>query len=228
MTAATIDEAVRRAVSVGGNPENLAGVDNFCWPTIEYDPENNPDGKYKAAQLVRANLALREVCLAYQIPLLSGKDSMYIDGNLKGPFGERRKVSGLPTLLFTVSGVIEDIAKCITMDLKFPGDLIYVLGLTKDELGGGEYYQMMDSVGLHVPEVVAETCKPVYLRLHRAMKEDLVSSCHTVTRGGLAVHLALAAMGGELGMDVDLDRVPASPGFQAPECCIQKPAGDSS
>ena len=60
MTAATIDEAVRRVLAVGGDPEHLGGVDNFCWPTIQYDPLKNPDGKYKAAQLVRANWALRD------------------------------------------------------------------------------------------------------------------------------------------------------------------------
>ena len=225
MTAATIDEAVRRAISVGADPEQMAGVDNFCWPTIEFDEKNNPDGKYKAAQLVRANLALREYCLAYQIPLLSGKDSMYIDGNLKGPFGERRKVSGLPTLLFTVSSVIEDITKCVTMDPKFPGDPIYVLGLTKNELGGGEYYQMMESTGLHVPQVDAEAFRPRYLRLHEAIKEGLVSSCHAVSRGGLAVHLALTAMGGELGMDIDLDRIPASPGLTAAQILYSETCG---
>ena len=84
---------------------------------------------------------------------------------------------------------------------------------------------MMDSVGLHVPEVVAETFQPVYLRLHRAMKEDLVSSCHTVTRGGLAVHLALTAMGGELGMDVDLDRVPAVPGLSSTRMLYSETCG---
>ncbi|HIJ20675.1 MAG TPA: phosphoribosylformylglycinamidine synthase, partial [Deltaproteobacteria bacterium] len=96
MTAATIDEAVRRAISVGADPEQMAGVDNFCWPTIEFDEKNNPDGKYKAAQLVRANLALREYCLAYQIPLLSGKDSMYIDGNLKGHSGRGERCQDFP------------------------------------------------------------------------------------------------------------------------------------
>ena len=225
MTAATIDEAVRRAISVGGNPENLAGVDNFCWPTIEYDAKSNPDGKYKAAQLVRANLALKEYCLAYQIPLLSGKDSMYIDGNLKGAFGERRKVSGLPTLLFTVSGVIEDTTKCVTMDLKFPGDNLYILGLTKNELGGGEYYQMMESIGLHVPQVDGKVFLPRYLSLHRAIKDDLVSSCHAVSRGGLAVHLALTAMGGELGIHIDLDRIPATTELSASQLLYSETCG---
>jgi len=210
MTAATIDEAVRKVLAVGGDPDHIGGVDNFCWPTIIYHPENNPNGKYKAAQLVRSNWALRDYCLAYGIPLLSGKDSMYIDGNLEGPYGERRKVSGLPTLLFTVSSVIKDIMKCVTMDAKYPGDLVYVLGETRDELGGSEYYQMMGEIGLHVPWVDVNKSWPMYLALHRAIEAGLISSAHAVSRGGLAVHLAMVAMGGEAGMDIRLADVPAS------------------
>ena len=208
MVAATIDEAVRRVLAVGGDPDHLGGVDNFCWPTIQYDPAENPDGKYKAAQLVRANWALRDYCLAFGIPLLSGKDSMYVDGYLEGPFRERRKVSGLPTLLFTVSSVVRDIRKCVTMDAKVPGDLVYVLGETRDELGGGEYYQMMGETGLHVPQVSVERLLPLYRKLHQAIEESVLASAHAVTRGGLGVHLALVAMGGELGMDLDLGAVP--------------------
>ena len=147
----------------------------------------------------------------YHIPLLSGKDSMYIDGNLKGPFGERRKVSGLPTLLFTVSSVMADIAKSVTMDIKFPGDLVYVLGETRNELGGSEYYQMMEQVGLNVPRVYSEEFLPQYTALHRAINSELVSSCHAVSRGGLAVHLALTAMGGALGMTLQSPLIPAAP-----------------
>jgi len=210
MTAATIDEAVRKVLAVGGDPDHLGGVDNFCWPTIEYDPVKNPDGRYKAGQLVRSNRALRDYCLAYGIPLLSGKDSMYIDGNLKGPFGERRKVSGLPTFLFTVSSVIEDILTCVSMDSKFPGDIIYILGETRNELGGSEYYQLMGAVGLNVPKVAVPALWPQYKALHLAITDGLVSSCHAVSRGGLAVHLALTAMAGELGMDVDFSRIPGA------------------
>ena len=210
MTAVTIDEAVRKALAVGGDPEHIGGVDNFCWPTVINHPEQNPDGKYKAAQLVRANWALRDYCLGYGIPLLSGKDSMYVDGHLEGPFGERRKVSGKPTLLFTASSVIEDIRKCVTMEAKVPEDFIYVLGETKDELGGSEYYQRMEKVGLHVPKVDMKETWPIYLSLHQAIKKGLVVSAHAVARGGLAVHLALVAMGGELGMNINLDKVPGS------------------
>ncbi len=225
MTAVTIDEALRKTLSVGGNPNHLGGVDNFCWPTIEYDAEKNPDGKYKAAQLVRANWALRDYCLAFGIPLLSGKDSMYIDGNLEGPYGERRKVSGLPTFLFTVTSLIQDITKCITMDAKFPGDLVYVLGETKNELGASEYYQMMGAVGLNAPRVSVKTLWPQYLALNRAISEGLVSSCHAVTRGGLGVHLAMVAMAGELGMEIDLPLIPAEPGLTASQTLYSESAG---
>ena len=193
MVAATIDEAVRKVISVGGDPQHLGGVDNFCWPSVEYDPVENPDGKYKAAQLVRANWALRDYCMAYGIPLLSGKDSMYIDGKVRGPFGERRKVSGLPTLLFTVCSVIDDVSKCVTMDVKFPEDLVYVVGKTSDELGASEFYQRMGHIGLNVPKVDAKELFPVYVKLARAIDDGLVASCHAIGRGGLAVHLALIA-----------------------------------
>lgn len=210
MTAATIDEAVRRVLAVGGDPGHLGGVDNFCWPAIEYDPVQNPDGKYKAAQLVRSNWALRDCCLTYGIPLLSGKDSMYIDGHLKGPYGEQRKVSGLPTLLFTVSSVVPDIGRCVTMDAKFPGDVVYVLGKTRNELGGSEFYQMMDTVGLQVPKTHPDRFRPMYMRLSHAISEGLIASCHAVYRGGLTVHLALVAMAGETGMAVSLAQVPGA------------------
>jgi len=225
MSAATIDEAVRRVLAIGGDPNHLGGVDNFCWPTIQYDPVQNPDGKYKAAQLVRANWALRDTCLAYGIPLLSGKDSMYIDGNLEGPFGERRKVSGLPTLLFTVSSVIEDVGRCVTMDAKIPGDPVYVLGETTNELGGGEYYQMMGEVGLRVPEVDANKLWPLYVSLHKAIQQGLVSSAHAVTRGGLGVHLAMVAMGGELGMEIHLGDIPSSGELTASQILFSESAG---
>jgi len=209
MTTVTIDEAVRRLVAVGGDPARIGGVDNFCWPTIIYDPVKNPDGKYKAAQLVRACWALRDYTLAFEIPLLSGKDSMYTDGEVKGSFGMTQKISGLPTLQFTATAVLEDVRKCVTMEVKVPGDLLYIVGITGDELGASEYYHMMGWIGLNVPRVDAEKAIPLYHALYRAIKDGLVSSCHAVGRGGLGVHLALSAMGGNLGMDIDLGSIPA-------------------
>ncbi|RJP82893.1 MAG: phosphoribosylformylglycinamidine synthase [Desulfobacteraceae bacterium] len=207
MTGCTIDEAVRRLIAVGADPEQIGGVDNFCWPDIQYHPNKNPDGKFKAAQLVRSCKALKETCLAYGIPLLSGKDSMYVDGHLTGPYGETRKVSALPTMQFSATSIVTDIQNCVTMDVKIPGDLIYILGITKDELGASEYYEHFGYVGSHVPNIFPERFFPVYIALNRGITRNIIASAHGIYRGGLAVHLAMKAMGGNLGMEINLSKV---------------------
>ncbi|MFW6080616.1 MAG: AIR synthase-related protein [Desulfosalsimonas sp.] len=209
MTSCTIDEAVRRLVAVGGDPGHIGGVDNFCWPNIQYDPVANPDGRFKAAQLVRSCRALSDTCLAYGIPLLSGKDSMYVDGHLPGRYNETHKLSALETMQFSATGVIEDINRCVTMDFKFPGDLVYVIGETRDELGASEYYDRFGYTGLNVPALEPESLLPAYEAVHRAVCGNLVCSLHGVYRGGLGVHLAMCAMAGNLGLSADLDLVPA-------------------
>ncbi len=208
MVACTMDEAVRRVVAVGGDPERIGGVDNFCWPSVQYDPTKNPDGKYKAAQLVRANWALRDICQAYKIPLLSGKDSMYVDGDLKGRYGETHRVSALPTLQFTCTSIVKDISRCVTMDAKCAGDLVYIIGETRNELGASEFYERFGYVGLRVPTLAPEACMPCYRALSQTIRQELVASCHGIYRGGLGIHLALVAMGGGMGLTIDLAKVP--------------------
>jgi phosphoribosylformylglycinamidine synthase len=208
MTTCTIDEAIRRLIAAGGNPGHLGGVDNFCWPHIQYHPDQNPDGKFKAAQLVRSCKALKEMCLAYEIPLLSGKDSMYVDGHLSGSYGEMQKVSALETLQFSATSVIKNVEKCVTLDCKVPGDLIYVLGTTKNELGASEYYELFGYLGLNVPKVKAKTFFPLYEALALAIDQELIASAHGIYRGGLGVHLAMKAMAGGLGMSINLHKVP--------------------
>jgi phosphoribosylformylglycinamidine synthase len=208
MTSCSIDEAIRRLLAVGANPDHIGGVDNFCWPNIQYHSMNNPDGKLKAAQLVRACWALRDMCQAYEIPLLSGKDSMYVDGYLPDQNGEIHKVSALETLQFSAISVIEDIRQCVSMDSKFPGDLIYVLGFTRNELGGSEYYAHLGDVGLNVPQVRSTEFLSNYRTLSQSILRGLVASAHGIYRGGLGVHLAMVAMGGNLGMQIELDQVP--------------------
>ncbi len=208
MMTCTIDEAVRRLIAVGGNFDHIGGLDNFCWPDIQFDPEKNPDGKFKAAQLVRACRALKQSCEQYGIPLLSGKDSMYVDGYLEGEFGERIKVSALETVQFSATSVIEDVSKCMTLDPKAGGDLVYVLGTTADELGASEYYEMFGQTGLNVPKVNFSASKVVYRALQAAIENELTASCHAVARGGIAVHLALMTMAGRLGLDIRLADIP--------------------
>jgi phosphoribosylformylglycinamidine synthase len=134
---------------------------------------------------------------------------MYVDGHLPGRYGETHKVSALETLQFSTTAVIADITKCVTMDSKMPGDLLYVLGTTGNELGGSEYYEHFGYVGLNVPQVRPDEFAPLYQALYRSIEAELVASARGIYRGGLGVHLALKAMAGNLGLQVDLGLVPA-------------------
>jgi phosphoribosylformylglycinamidine (FGAM) synthase-like enzyme len=202
MTACAIDEAVRNAVAVGADPNHMAGLDNFCWCDA-VKSEKTPDGEYKLAQLVRANRALYDYTTRLGVPCISGKDSMkndYMIGDVK--------ISIPPTLLFSVISKIGDVRKAVTMDAKKPGDLVYVLGMTRDELGGSEYYAMNGFVGKNAPRVDMESSAERYQKLHQAIMKGLVASCHDCSDGGLGVALAETSFSGGLGMEIELGKVP--------------------
>jgi phosphoribosylformylglycinamidine synthase subunit PurSL len=208
MMASVIDEAVRRVISVGGRLGHIAGLDNFCWP----DPvlsEKTPDGPYKMAQLVRANKALYDITTAYKVPAISGKDSMKNDSVRGG-----RKISIPPTVLFSTIGKIDDIRSAVTMHFKNAGDSIYVVGLTKEELGGSEFFRLLAqeqgtpaSYGGNVPALDIARALATYRAMNEATAAGLLHSSHTPTLGGLAVAFALPAIGGDLGAEIDLSRL---------------------
>jgi len=216
MTAAIVDLAVRRAVGTGARLDHMAGLDNFCWP----DPvqsDKTPDGRHKLAQLVRANQALYDMTTAYGVPLISGKDSMKNDSTRGGV-----KISIPPTLLFSLIAKIDDVRKAVTLGAKRPGDLIYVVGLTADEMGASEYYRHLadragtpDAIGSRAPTVDVERALAVLEATSRAVTDGLLRSSHALGKGGLAVGLAKVAFAGELGMQIDLASVPS-----ANVCCL--------
>jgi len=202
MTACAIDEAVRNAIAVGARVDRLAGLDNFCW-CDPVESEKTPDGRYKLAQLVRANMALFDYTTAYGVPCISGKDSMkndYIIGDTK--------ISIPPTILFSVMGYMDDVRRSVTMDAKSPGDCVYVVGMTYDELGGSEWFAQHGVVGNTVPRVHAGTAMRRYRIVSELIEEGIIASCHDCSDGGLGVALAETAFAGGLGMEVELGRVP--------------------
>ena len=207
MMAAAIDEAVRGAVAVGADPDRLAGVDNFCW-CDPVESEKTPDGRYKLAQLVRANKALAHFCRAFMTPCVSGKDSMKNDYS-----GGGAKISIPPTVLFSVMGFVPDVSRVVTSDFKNAGDLVYVLGATHAELGASELAGELGFTSPDVPQVEAVSARRRYKTLHDAMMVGLVSACHDCSDGGLAVALAEMAIGGRLGADIDCDAAPGARGL---------------
>jgi phosphoribosylformylglycinamidine synthase subunit PurSL len=206
MAACAIDSAVRNAIAIGANLEKIALLDNFCWCS-----SNEPG---RLGELVDAVQACYDTAVAYETPFISGKDSMHNDFKGFDETGNPIKISVPPTLLVSSVAVMEDSRKAVSLDAKMPWDLIYVLGDTSDELGGSEYFAMKGEevgekyIGNKVPKVDTNKNKRLYQSLSRAIDNGLVASAISVGRGGLGVALAKTAIGGGLGMEIDLARVP--------------------
>ena len=205
MTAASIDEALRNAVCVGVDLDLIAGLDNFCWPD-PVESEKTPDGRYKLAQLVRANRALDDVCRAYKLPCISGKDSMKNDAKLHG-----EKISIPPTILFSLIGNHQDVRKAVSSDFKVPGDRIYLCGQSHQELGASEIAYMLrdetqgqSGIGGRVPEIDTTRNLAMYRALTGAMQKELVASAHDCSDGGLAVAISECCFGSDSGARIDV------------------------
>jgi len=207
MSAGAFDEAVRQIIAVGGklpDPEcagyNFWSVnDNFCVPDSAYHETNNPDGKYKLAQLVNMCQALYDQATFFNIPMTSGKDSMKNDFR-----GEDIKISVPPTILYSMVAKIEDVRKTVSSEFKKADDQIYLVGKTYDELGASEFYKMHNELGANVPKVRREDAKRIYQKMMQANSKGLIQSAHDISDGGLAVALVESAFGGEFGFNVSL------------------------
>ncbi|MFB0557718.1 MAG: phosphoribosylformylglycinamidine synthase subunit PurL [Candidatus Bathyarchaeia archaeon] len=188
MAASAIDEAVRNNVALGGR--RIALLDNFTW--------GNPEYEDRLGGLVLASRACYDIAIVYGTPFISGKYSLYNESPL-GPVA--------PTLLITALGIVPDVRKAVTMDLKSAGDTVYIIGTTKPELGGSEYYRLWGYTGVSVPKLDPEKTFMAYRQLTSAIDSGLVRACHDLSEGGLGVAAAEMAFTGGLGLEVDLSKV---------------------
>ena len=195
MAVSVVDEAVRNAVAVGGDPDRLSLLDNFCW--------GNPNLPDRLGGLVRAAKGCYDAARAFDAPFISGKDSL--NNEYVGSDGRRTPIPG--TLLISAMAIVPDIERAVTMDAKSAGNLIYLVGQTKNELGGAllaQHYKLPAGSPPGLPDNALETARA----LHRAIRAGLVRACHDLSEGGLAVAAAEMALAGGLGLALDLAAVP--------------------
>ncbi|MGD0899127.1 MAG: AIR synthase-related protein, partial [Thermoguttaceae bacterium] len=220
MAASAIDEAVRNCVAVGADPRRTAILDNFCW--------GNTDRPETLGSLVRAALACYDVATVLGTPFISGKDSL---NNEFRPKGAAEPIAIPPSLLISALGQIDDVRRAVTMDLKEPGNLLYQVGPTLDEMGGSHFARTQGgglsqssfacpngqaengtvpfgSTPGQVPQVDPHRARRTFEAIHRAILAGLVRACHDLSEGGLAVAAAEMAFAGGLGLRIDLAGAP--------------------
>ena len=188
-----VEEAARNLYAVGARPDALTNCLNFGNPE---DPEVM--GDFAA---VTQGLAEGARGLGFAVP--SGNVSLY-----NGGLGQA--IPPTPVLLAT--GIVENVDRAATADLKTTGNALYLVGPSWAELGGSLWARCRGLTGLRIPP-----CDPPALRrlgegLLRALDRSTVVAAHDVSDGGLGVTLAEMAFGGNLGFEVDL----ASVGLSTP------------
>jgi phosphoribosylformylglycinamidine synthase len=194
---ASVDEAIRNVVASGGDPSRCALLDNFSWGDCR-----KPD---RLGGIVRAARACRDAALLHKAPFISGKDSL----NNEYVLSDGKAIAIPGTLLVTCVSVYEDVDSLVSMDLKAPGDVIYLVGETRAELGGSHWLEVTGGKGGRVPQP-PRAAPSLYRKLHGAMRAGLVRAAHDLSEGGLAVALAETAFAGELGARVALEHVARS------------------
>lgn len=198
MARSVVDEAIRNAVAVGADPERIAILDNFCW--------GDPLRPETLGSLVEACRGCRDAALLFRTPFISGKDSL--NNEYLGTDGKRHAIP--PTLLISSIGVVHDVTDAVSMDLKAPGDLLYLLGEIQPVFGGShvDLATGYDS-GEPVPDISLDTPR-LYHSIHQAISDKLVMACHDLSEGGLAVAAAEMCIGGRLGLELEMDSVATS------------------
>ncbi len=204
MAASAIDEALRNIIAVGATLERCAILDNFCW--------GNTDKPDRLGGLVRAARACYDVARAYGVPFISGKDS------LNNEFQTESGTICIPgSLLISAMAVMDDLTRAISMDAKSAGNSIYIVGLTRRELGGSHFAALHGAVGADVPQVDTELGLKVFQAMSQVTGQGLARAVHDCSEGGLAVAAAEMAFAGRLGMDLCLCEVPVDGELSIPE-----------
>ncbi len=182
MALAAVDEALRNVICVGADPDRTAILDNFCWPKA--------DTEESLGALVRTCRGATDAAIAYGLPFISGKDSLNNEFTMSEAEANRtglpKRLAIPPTLLVSAMGIVEDVTRCVTMDLKTPGNRLVIASAPVDRLG------LNDAKALHD-------------RVSSLIRSGSVAAAHDVSDGGLGCAVAEMCIAGSLGARLELN-----------------------
>ena len=189
MGLAVVDECVRQLILVGGNPNKIGLLDNFC--------VGNPNDATELGALVETTKGISAAALAYEAPFVSGKDSFY-----NYFITEDGPVSIPTTILLSGLAIVEDRAHVTGSSLRHSGSTLVLLGKNDAPLGGSVLARILGLSGNEVPDTDCQANFALYKAYAEARNAGLVLSAHDVSEGGLAVTIAEMAFSLKAGVEL--------------------------
>lgn len=184
--AIAVAEAARNIVCSGAEP--LAITDNLNF--------GNPEKPEIFWQLEKAADGMSEACRKLNAPVIGGNVSLY---------NENSKGAIYPTPVIGMVGLVHDLDHITTQGFKKEGDVIFLLGETKAELGGSEFQKVLHGVTEgRPPQIDLDTEKKLLDSVLGAIQKGLVASAHDLSEGGIAAALAESCISGRLGASVNI------------------------
>ena len=186
-TMSAVEEVCRNLASVGARIDSLA--DCLCF--------GNPQRPDIMGQFKASCEALRDAATSIDVPYVSGNVSLYnetADGAIP------------PTPVLMGIGLVDDIRKCVTSDMKKEGT-IWIVGRTKEEMGASLYYRTLGIECKNVPTTDFSSFIPRMEQLIQAIENGEVVACHDISNGGLAltiIEMAMSGTGAEINLNSDL------------------------
>jgi phosphoribosylformylglycinamidine synthase II len=186
--AIAVAEAARNITCAGGEPVAITNCLNFGNPYI-------PEVYW---QFVGAIKGMGEACTKFETPVTGGNVSFYNQSSDEGPV--------FPTPTIGMLGVMDDINNIMTLDFKQPGDFIYLIGESQNDIASSQYLASWHKV-LAAPAPYFDLDKEyaTHQVIKELIKHKLVQSVHDVADGGLYITLAESAMPNGLGFDIATD-----------------------
>lgn len=189
-TMIAVAESARNVACTGAIPIAITNCLNFGNP---YDPQIY-------WQFKEAIEGMKEACIEFDTPVTGGNVSFY---------NESKNYTVYPTPVIGMLGLIEDTKYITSSYFKDEGDLIYLIGETKNEIGGSEFLKsIFNRVEGEIPEIDLKLEKKTIDIILEAIKSGLIKSAHDVSDGGLAVALAECCVMNrkkKIGAEVNLD-----------------------
>ena len=192
--ASAVAEAARNVVATGAEPIAITDCCNF----------GNPENPNVYWQFKQAINGMSYMLKGLKIPCVGGNVSFYNEDETTGNAIK-------PTTTIVMLGLIEDLKLITNLALKKIGQSIIIIGKTHPELGGSQYYRLLNYTNGKPPNSIVSRESASIKSVMKAIRNGYITAAHDCSRGGISITLAEMAIKGNLGLKIDAKLIPRTP-----------------